>query len=109
MKELTFFARGANPKTDARSPGAKVDAVTNYELKAARMPQNLDELFLAVKMHGRLNLFNHAQGDTWSAWCELPVVNAPGATFKIESGFGHRTPHEALQAILSRIAQGQGR
>lgn len=72
------------------------------------MAPTLDDLFAAVKRHGCLRLHNHADGDTWSATCELPVVNAPGATFQVRSGFDHRTPHEALAKLLANIAQGTG-
>lgn len=68
----------------------------------------LDELFDEVKRHGALIVHGFAD-NTWSATCTLPVVNTPGAEFKVMSGYGHKTPHAAISQVLNNIRQGQGK
>lgn len=71
-------------------------------------PRTLDDLVDRVQQHGLLYLHNHDDG-TWSARCRLSVLNAPGATFDVSSGFRHRTPHSALEQLLDNIRTGHGK
>lgn len=58
----------------------------------------LEKLFEEAISYGRPSMFCH-KDKTWSCHIEM-WVNASNVTFKIESGYNHLTPYDALLSAV---------